>query len=48
MLAFEDYEPLLSGRPIEQLARRILPEYPYRFPSLMGLLEPTRPQRSVG
>jgi glutathione S-transferase len=38
MLAFEDYEPLLSGRPIEQLARRILPEYPYRFPSLMHLL----------
>src|SRR5918999_5253519 len=38
MLAFEDYEPLLSGRPIEQLARRILPEYPYRVPSLMHLL----------
>jgi hypothetical protein len=26
MLAFEDYAPLLSGRPIEQLARWILPD----------------------
>jgi glutathione S-transferase len=38
MLAFEDYEPLLSGRPIEQLARRILPEYRYRIPSLTHFL----------
>ena len=38
MLAFEDYEPLLSGRPTERLARRILPEYPYRIPPLMHLL----------
>ena len=38
MLAFEDYEPLLSGRPIEQLARRLVPEYPYRIPSLIHYL----------
>jgi glutathione S-transferase len=38
MLAFEDYEPLVSGRPMEQLARRILPKYPYRIPSLMHYL----------
>ena len=38
MLAFEDYEPLLCGRPIEQFARRISPEYPYRIPSLIHLL----------
>lgn len=38
MLAFEDYAPLLSGRPTEQLARRISPEYPYRVPSLIHLL----------
>ena len=38
MLAFEDYEPLLSGRPAERLARRILPEFPYRFPPLIPLL----------
>ena len=38
MLAFEDYEPLLSGRPMEQLARRLVPEYPYRIPSLVHYL----------
>jgi glutathione S-transferase len=38
MLAFEDYEPLVSGRAMEQLARRIVPQYPYRIPSLMHLL----------
>jgi glutathione S-transferase len=38
MLEFEDYEPLVSGRPIEELARRIMPEYPYRFPPLMQLV----------
>lgn len=38
MLAFEDYEPLISGRPIEQLARRTLPEYRYQVPSLIRFL----------
>ena len=38
MLEFEDYEPLVSGRPMEQLARRIVPQYPYRIPSLMHWL----------
>jgi glutathione S-transferase len=38
MLAFEDYEPLVIGRPLEELARRIMPKYPYRVPSLMRLL----------
>jgi glutathione S-transferase len=38
MLAFEDYEPLVTGRPIEQLARRIMPDYPYRFPPLIDLV----------
>jgi glutathione S-transferase len=38
MLAFDDYEPLVSGRPLEELARRILPEYPYRVPPLIHLL----------
>lgn len=38
MLEFEDFEPLLSGRPLEQLARRIMPEYPYRIPPLVHLL----------
>jgi glutathione S-transferase len=38
MLEFEDYEPLVSGRPMEHLARRILPSYRYRFPSLIHLL----------
>ena len=38
MLQFDDYEPLVSGRPLEELARRILPEYPYRIPPLVHLL----------
>ena len=38
MLAFDDYEPLMSGRPLEELARRTLPEYPYRVPPLIHLL----------
>jgi glutathione S-transferase len=37
MLAFDDYEALVSGRPLEKLARRILPEYPYRIPPLVHL-----------
>jgi glutathione S-transferase len=32
------YARLVSGRPIEHLARRIMPEYPYRVPSLMRFL----------
>jgi glutathione S-transferase len=38
MLEFADYEPLVAGRPLEQLARRVLPEYPYRVPPLVHLL----------
>ena len=38
MLEFDDYEPLVSGRPLEKLARRILPDYPYRIPPLIHLL----------
>jgi glutathione S-transferase len=38
MLEFEDYQPLVAGRPMEQLARRIMPEYPYRLPPLMHLV----------
>ena len=38
MLEFDDYEPLVSGRPLERLARRMLPEYPYRVPPLVHLL----------
>jgi glutathione S-transferase len=38
MLEFDDYEPLVSGRPLEELARRTLPEYPYRIPPLIHLL----------
>jgi glutathione S-transferase len=38
MLEFDDYEPLLAGRPLEQFARRIMPEYPFRIPPLVPLL----------
>ena len=38
MLEFDDYEPLVSGRPLEDLARRALPGYPYRVPPLVHLL----------
>ena len=38
MLEFDDYEPLVSGRPLEELARRALPEYPFRIPPLIHLL----------
>ena len=37
MLQFDDYEPLMSGRPLEQLARRALADYPYRIPPLVHL-----------
>lgn len=35
MLAFEDFAPLLAGRPGEELARRIWPAFPYKVPSLL-------------
>lgn len=35
MLALEDFAPLVSGRPGEELARRVLPEYPFSVPSLL-------------
>ena len=35
MLACEDFAPLIKGRPAENLARRIWPEYPYSVPSLI-------------
>jgi len=35
MLASEDYGPLITGRPAEALARRIWPDYAYRFPSML-------------
>ena len=38
MLAFDDFEPLVAGRPLEQLARRILPEYPHRIAALRHLV----------
>ena len=38
MLEFDDYEPLMSGGSLEELARRILPDYPYRIPPLIHLL----------
>lgn len=38
MLEFEDFAPLVAGRPLEPLARRIMPEYPYRMPALAHLL----------
>jgi glutathione S-transferase len=38
MLEFDDYEPLLSGRPLEQLARRVMPNYPFRIPPLIHLV----------
>lgn len=34
MLNFEDYAPLIAGRPCEALARRVWPEYRYRVPPL--------------
>ena len=38
MLAMEDYTPLISGRPAEDLARRVWPDYDYSVPSLSGQL----------
>lgn len=35
MLAFEDYEPLIAGRPAEALALRLWPEYPHAVPALL-------------
>lgn len=35
MLACEDYESLITGRPAEHLARRIWPEYRYSVPRLL-------------
>ena len=34
MLNFDDYAPLIAGRPGEALARRVWPEYRYRVPPL--------------
>jgi glutathione S-transferase len=38
MLAFEDFAPLVAGRPAEALARGVLPDFPYRVPALMPLV----------
>ena len=35
MLAFQDYEPVVSGRPAEALARRLWPDYPHSVPPLL-------------
>lgn len=35
MLGWEDYAPLITGRPAEALARRVWPEFPYTVPSLL-------------
>ena len=35
MLAAEDYAPLIEGRPAEELARRVWPEYRFRLPALV-------------
>lgn len=35
MLAFEDFLPMIEGRPAAELARRIVPAYPGRLPPLI-------------
>lgn len=35
MLAFEDFLPMIEGRPAAELARRIVPAYPGRLPPLL-------------
>jgi len=35
LVAFEELEPLVSGRPVADLARRILPEYPGPVPPFL-------------
>ena len=35
MLALADYAPLVEGRPAEELARRVWPDYPYSTPNLL-------------
>lgn len=40
MLEFEDYAPLVAGRPLEPLARRVMADYPYQLPSLIRFLTP--------
>jgi glutathione S-transferase len=35
MLAFEDFIPMIEGRPAAELARRIVPPYPGRLPPLL-------------
>lgn len=35
MLAFEDFAPLISGRPAEALARRVWPEHRFAVPALL-------------
>ncbi len=35
MLACADLEPWLAGRPVEELARRVMPDYRYRMPAVL-------------
>jgi glutathione S-transferase len=35
LLSFEDLRPMVEGRPAEQLAMRVLPEYPGRTPAVI-------------
>ena len=35
MLACDDFEPQVAGRPAEELARRVWPDYRYGFPALL-------------
>ena len=35
LLSFEDLHPMVEGRPAEQLAMRVLPEYPGRTPAVI-------------
>jgi glutathione S-transferase len=35
LLSFEDVRPMVEGRPAEELAMRVLPEYPGRLPAVM-------------
>jgi glutathione S-transferase len=35
MLSFEDYAPLIEGRPAGALAHRVWPDYRYSVPSLL-------------
>jgi glutathione S-transferase len=43
MLAFEDFVPMIEGRPAVELARRTVPAYPGRLPPLV----PTEWRRSA-